>query len=66
MRVSRSYVPGKGVVDVGIVGDPVVARKPRMGARGRKGDIYFDRSRNRLEARGNDGHAIGIELYKGG
>lgn len=65
MRTTRRYVPGKGVVETRTMHDETVPRKGRLGRSGRKGDIWFDHTTRRLNARGKDGKVVGLELPRG-
>lgn len=65
MRISRRYMPGKGVIEERVQGEEMRPRRTRQGRQGRKGDVVFDLERNRIEARGLDGKVRGLELPKG-
>ena len=65
MTTRRRYKPGEGFVEERVPGTERRSRRGRFGQKGRIGEIRFDHTRNRIEARGADGRVVGAELPRG-
>lgn len=65
MRIRRRYIPGKGVVEERVGGEELGPRRWSAKAHGRRGDLWFDRKRGRIEARAEDGRLVGMQLPRG-